>query len=161
MTRTLNTVLTIALLALSAPAMAQGGPLPGETEDPCLPGAAQQIVTDFLELDQNQVMLWDELIADREAAAQPVREAVAAVQAELEALLADDNSDPTEVGDLVIQRHDLGRELAEIQRAYVEGFELMLSDEQLDRYLFVRRAERAQPLFPPFRIMDLLPPHWR
>jgi len=161
MKKTLSTVLTIALLALSAPAMAQGGPIPGEAEDPCLPGAAQQIVTDFLGLDPDQVMLWDELIADREAAAQPVREAAAVVQAELEALLADDDPDPAEVGDLVIARHDLGTQLVDIQRAYVEGFELMLSDEQLERYIFVRRAEQAEPLFPPFRIMDLLPPHWR
>jgi hypothetical protein len=161
MKQTLSTFFAIALLALSAPAMAQGGPVPGEMEDPCLPGAARQIITDFLELDEDQVMQWDELIADRDAAAQPLREMLAATQAEIEVLLGQDDPDPYEVGDLVILRHDLGSELAAVQRTYVEGFETLLSEEQLDRYHFIRRAEQAQPLFVPFRIMDLLPPHWR
>jgi hypothetical protein len=37
----------------------------------------------------------------------------------------------------------------------------MLTEDQLGQYRFIRRAERAQPLFAPFRVLDLLPPHWR
>ena len=161
MKSSLFALIAAALLVLAVPAAAQEGPLDGEVDNPCLPGAAQDIIAGFLELDVDQLTRWDELIADREAAAQPLREAMAGIQAELEALLSSEDPDPYEVGDLVIQRHDLGGELADVQRTYVEGFDAMLDEEQMDRYHFIRRAERAQPLFVPFRIMDLLPPHWR
>ncbi len=149
------------LMVISAPAMAQDGPIAGSPEEICLPEAAQQIIVDFLELDVEQVAAWDEIIADRDNSSQPLVESISAIQAELEVLLAGDEPDPYEVGDLVIQRHHLGEELGNVYRTYVEGFEELLYEEQFDQYHFIRRAEHAQPLFAPFRFMDLLPPHWR
>ena len=157
----LSFAIAVAMVAVCTPAPAQDGPIPGPAEDQCLPEAAQQIIIDFLELDEAQVTQWNELITDRDNAVQPLRDSIVGIQAELEVLLSDVDPDPYEVGDLVIQRHDLGEELVEVYRTYVEGFEGLLASEQLDRYHFIRRAEHAQPLFPPFRFMDLLPPHWR
>ncbi len=158
---TFNCVIALILVAVSAPAMAQEGPFPVPTEELCLPQAAQGIIIEFLEMNEEQVAQWDALIADRIAAAQPLMESIIGIQTELEVLLSGDEPDPWVVGDLVIQRHDLKEELGHVYRDYVDGFEGLLLSEQLDRYHFIRRAEHAQPLFAPFRFMDLLPPHWR
>jgi len=151
----------VVMMCAAAPLFAQAPPDLGPSEDPNLPGVARHIIIEFLNLSPDQVSQWDDLIADREAAAQPLVDAIAGINAELEVLLSGDDPDPYEVGDLVIQRHDLGVELADVHRTYVEGFEMMLTEEQLGQYHFIRRAERAQPLFPSFRILGLLPPHWR
>ena len=159
--RSMITIAAAAVLAIAAVSTAQQPPPPAEIGDPCVAAAAQQRIASFLELTDDQLTGWDVLIDDRELAAEPVRAAIAAVQLELDELLDGDDPDPLEVGLLVIQRHDLGHELADIQRVYVDGFGALLDDEQLARYRFIRRAERAEPLFPAFRVLDLLPPHWR
>jgi len=157
----LSAVAALAMVCLAAPALAQEPPDFQPFEEPCLPGAAQNVIVEFLMLTPDQVDQWNVLIADRNAAAEPLRDAIAGINAELEVLLAGEDPDPYEVGDLVIQRHGFGQELADVHRTYVEGFETMLTEDQLGRYHFIRRAERAQPLFPSFRILGLLPPHWR
>jgi hypothetical protein len=119
------------------------------------------VVARFLQLSENQVAQWEVLIDEREQAAAPLRDAIAAVQQQLDDLLASDDPDPLAVGELTIQRRDLGEQLAGVHRAYVAGFEGLLGAEQLAQYRFLQRAERAEPLFPAFRMVGLLPPHWR
>lgn len=161
MRRALIIATALAALLAAAPSSAQAPPdRPGE-ENLCLPGAAQHLVAEFLGLDDDQIAEWDLIIDEREAAAAPIRDAIAAVQQQLEDLLSSDDPDPFEVGDLVIERRDLGEQLADVERTYVEDFEGILHDDQLGRYRFVRRAERAEPVFPAFRLVHLLPPHWR
>jgi Spy/CpxP family protein refolding chaperone len=154
-------VTAVAALLAVQPSMAQAPPDRPDAEDLCLPGAAQHRIAEFLGLSDDQLAEWNGLIDARETAAAPVRDAIAAVQQQLEDLLAGNDPDPFEVGDLVIERHDLGQQLADIERTYVEGFDALLDDDQLGRYRFIRRAERAEPLFPAFRLLQLLPPHWR
>lgn len=161
MRRALIIASAVTALASALPSAAQAPPGTAGTEDLCLPGAAQHRVAVFLELTDDQVAAWDVLIDDLESAASPVRDAIAAIQQQLDDLLAGSDPDPILVGGLVIQRHDLGQQLADIERSYVEGFESVLDDSQLGRYRFIRRAERAEPLFPAFRMLALLPPHWR
>ncbi len=161
MTRVLYAAALVATLAIAAPAAAQGPPGPPPGDDLCLPGAAQQVIAEFLNLTDDQIAAWEMLIDEREQAAGPLRDAIAAVQQQLDDLLAGDDPDPLAVGDLVIQRHDLGEQLADVHRAYVAGFEGLLDAAQLAQYRFIQRAERAEPLFPAFRMLGLLPPHWR
>lgn len=161
MRTTLIVAIAVAALAAAPPATAQAPPDPPAAEDVCQPGAAQQRIAEFLNLSDDQITAWNTLIDEREIAAAPVRDAIAAVQRQIEDLLDGNDPDPFEVGDLVIERHDLGHQLADIERTYVEGFETLLDDDQLGRYRFIRRAERAEPLFPAFRLLRLLPPHWR
>jgi len=156
--------ISAVLLAVTTLAAAQTPPPPQPPGEPGHPGdliAARSVVADFLELTDDQIAAWDALIDQREQAAQPIRQALAAVQQQIDDLLSGDDPDPFQVGTLVIERYDLGEQLADIQRAYVDGFEALLDEEQLGRYRFLRRAERAEPLFPAFRAVDLLPPHWR
>jgi Spy/CpxP family protein refolding chaperone len=162
MTRALYAAALVATLAIAAPAASQTPPPgPAPDHDLCLPGAAQHVVAEFLNLTEDQIAAWDVLIAAREQAAGPLRDAIAAVQQQLDDLLAGEDPDPLAVGVLVIERRDLGEELADVHRAYVAGFEGLLDAEQLAQYRFLQRAERAEPLFPAFRMVGLLPPHWR
>jgi hypothetical protein len=152
----------LAVVALAAPLLAQEIPLSSDTEDPgCIAEHAQSRIAAFLQLTPEQLDEWNLLIEDRQLAAEPLWTAIAQVQQDIEDLLNNPDPDPTELGDLVIMRHELGLQLAEVQRIYVEGFVDLLSDDQHGQYHFIRQAERAQPLIPAFRVMDLLPPHWR
>jgi len=158
----LITSVLLAVVALATPLLAQEIPMPSEGENPgCVADHAQARVAAVLQLTPEQLADWDFLIEDRELAAEPLRAAIAQVQQDIDDLLSSPDPDPTEVGDLVIARHDLGAQLAEVQRTYVEGFVALLDEDQQHQYRFIRHAERAQPLIPAFRVMDLLPPHWR
>lgn len=161
MSRALLAAALATMVAVAVPSAAQAPPGPTPGDDLCLPGAAQNVVVRFLELSADQVAQWDLLIDEREQAAAPLRGAIAAVQQQLDDLLAGEDPDPAAVGELVIERHDLGEQLADVQRTYVAGFEALLDEEQLAQYRFLQRAERAEPLFPAFRMVNLLPPHWR
>jgi Spy/CpxP family protein refolding chaperone len=158
MRRALIIAFAFTVLAVALPSAAQAPPGP---DGPCRPGAAQHQIAVYLGLTDEQVAAWDVLIDDGQAAAAPVRDAIAAVQQELDELLAGNDPDPMAVGGLVIQRRDLGQQLADIERGYVEGVEGLLDEQQVARYRFIRRAERAEPLFPAFRLLRLLPPHWQ
>lgn len=161
MTRALFAAALVATLAIAVPSAAQAPPGPPPADDLCLPGAAQDVVARFLNLSDDQIAQWEVLIDEREQAAAPLRDAIAAVQQQLDDLLAGEDPDPLAVGVLVIERRDLGEQLADVQRAYVAGFEELLEAEQRAQYRFLQRAERAEPLFPAFRMVGLLPPHWR
>ena len=161
MTRALFAAALVTTLAIAVPSAAQAPPGLPPADDLCLPGAAQNVVARFLQLSEDQVAQWQVLIDEREQAAAPLRDAIAAVQQQLDDLLADPDPDPLAVGELTIQRRDLGEQLAGVHRAYVAGFEGLLGAEQLAQYRFLQRAERAEPLFPAFRMVGLLPPHWR
>jgi len=141
--------LALVALALVAPAVAQDGPHAD---------VARDAVIQFLELDPDQVATWDQLVADRDTAADPIRQSIADTQQQIDDLFAAGDPDPTEVGLLVIDRRDLGQQLADVHMLYVDGFEALLDTDQLDRLEFIRRADRVQPLIPAFRIWGFLPP---
>ncbi len=142
-------ILALAALAIVTPAVAHDGPHAD---------VARDAVIQFLVLDADQIAAWDQLVADRDAAADPIRQALADVQQQIDDLFAAGDPDPTEVGLLVIERRDLGQQLADVHTVYVDGFEAVLDPDQLDRLEFIRRADRVQPLIPAFRIWGFLPP---
>lgn len=135
-------------LAVALPVMAQEGPI-GE--------GAQEIVIRYLELTPDQVAVWDQLVADFEAEAQPLREAIAEIQAQIDELFANGSPDPYELGELVIQRRDLVEQLAQVRENYVFGFEALLNEQQAKKLNIIRRADRVEPLIPAFRVYGLLP----
>lgn len=146
-------LIALALAAFALPVAAQEGPPPGPFVDEAFRGVAA-----FLQLDESQAAAWTALLEDRGAAARPLHDAAAAVQAELEALLATADPDPTAVGELVLERRSLGEQLAEVNQTYVAGFEALLSEDQTARLGFVRRAARVRPVIPAFERMGLLAP---
>jgi hypothetical protein len=144
-------LLAMMILAVCLPLAAQDSPDPG-------PGRAQSMIIDFLSLSPEQVAAWEEAFEAHRTAEQPIQESAAQVQAELDELFALTDPDPFEVGELVLERRQLGEDLIEVHRLYVEDFVSLLDEDQAKRYGFIRRAEQAQPLIPAFRLAQLLPP---
>lgn len=135
-------------LAVALPVMAQEGPI-GE--------AARFSIIQYLELTPDQVAVWDQLVADFEADAEPLREAIAEVQTQIDELFAGGDPDPFELGELVIERRDLVEQLAQVRMVYVDGFEALLDEQQSKKLNLIRRADRVEPLIPAFRVYGLLP----
>lgn len=138
----------LAALALVSPVAAQ--------DTPPAVDLAQDRVARFLELDDAQVQQWDDLLAARADAVDPLRQDLEATLQELSDLLGSDSPDPTRVGELTIIAHDLRQDLGQAHADYAQGFEQMLDVEQAERLGFVRRAERVQPVIPSFQVMGLV-----
>jgi hypothetical protein len=147
-------VLSIMMLALAAPLMAQEKP--PETEPGPVMNGARHLVVEFLNLDTDQIAAWEILWADHRAAEEPLRQQIASVQAMIDDLFAGGNPDPTELGLLMIERRDLGEALIDVHVVYVEGFELLLDDEQTRRLREIRIAERIQGFIPAFKVFELV-----
>jgi hypothetical protein len=141
-------------LALTAPAMAQG-----PAEEATLPECATSAVSAYLALTPDQVATWEVLIAEREFAAAPIRDQLRAVQQAIEDQFASGNPDPETLGLLMIDRRDLGEQLGDIHRIYVEGFEMMLDEDQAERLRLIRAADRVDWAIPAFKVMGLTPFH--
>lgn len=120
--------------------------------------AAKQAITEFLALTADQVGQWDALLAEREEAVAPLREQLQSTGDQLKQLLNGPSPDPGAVGTLVISGKTLREGIEAAQRAYVEGFETMLTPEQRGKLGAVRRAARLAPLLPAFGVFGLLPP---
>ena len=147
-------LLSVLMLAVAAPVAAQIDP-PGDDPHP-VADAARHMVINYLELDPDQIAAWDVLWADHRAAEELLRPQIADVQALIDDLFAAGVPDPTELGLLVIERHDLGEALIDVHVIYVEGFEQLLNDDQADRLHQLRVAERIQKFIPAFRGYDLV-----
>ncbi len=137
----------VALLAL--PVLAQQDAIPVDPKGD---------VIQFLALTPDQVAQWDALIATREQTIPPLRDQLRAIEDQIKALLAQPNPDPAAVGALVIQASPIKGQSEAAKAAYVNGFEAMLTADQLAKLNFIRRAEKARPLIPAFRLSGLLPP---
>lgn len=142
------------VLALAAPAAAQFD----EADDMAHPAmdAARHAVINFLELEQGQVEAWDELWADHRSAEEPLRQQIAEVQELIDDLFAAGVPDATELGLLVIERHDFGEALIDVHVIYVEGFQALLDEEQTRRLRQIRVAERIQRWIPAFKAFELV-----
>ena len=147
-------LLPMLIFALVAPAAAQVDN-PGDPPHPAM-AAARHAVINFLDLDPTQVEAWDILWADHRAAEQPLRQQIADVQAQIDALFAAGSPDPAELGLLVIERRDLGDALIDVHLIYVEGFQGLLDDEQTRRLGEIRIADRIQRWIPAFTAFDLV-----
>jgi len=122
------------------------------------PPRALVVVARVLELDEAQRETWRGLLEERRSAAEPLREQLAAARRELADLLGQGGADPAEVGELTLEIHRLRSALRDVQQHYVQGFESMLTDEQLAKLQFIRRAARVQKLVPAFRRAGLVAP---
>jgi len=141
----------LALMALAAPVAAQDldGPPP-------IAEAAHNQVARFLQLSDNQIAQWDALYRVHREAEQPFQEAIAAVQDEIDALLAEGNPEPGPLGTLVIERHALGEELRAAHLSYHASLVALLDGAQAKRLAFIARADEVQPIIPAFKLFELI-----
>ena len=162
-----RTLLVVAVvLALAVPALAQQGGGGAVRAELRMAGAqagdldgsrAREVVVRLLGLTAEQVTAWDALLETRRAAVEPLRAELQATEKELAELLQGENPDAAAVGTLVLKAKALREQIAAANEAYVDGFEALLTEEQKGKLAFLRRAERAQELFPAFRLFGLLP----
>jgi len=147
-------LLSALVLALAVPVAAQIQE-PIDLTHPAM-DASRHAVINFLKLDPVQVEAWDILWADHRVAEEPLRQQIADVQGLIEDLFASGVPDATELGLLVIERHDLGEALIDVHVIYVEDFQTLLDDEQSHRLREIRIAEKIQRWIPAFKAFELV-----
>ncbi len=155
----------LAVLGLAVPAPAQPGqdhgsrleiPMAGlQAGDPDA-SRAREVVIQFLGLTPDQVTAWNALLEARKAGlSRCVR--ICRRPRKIYDLLQGANPDPAAVGTLVLRAKALREQIAAANKVYIDGFDALLTTEQMTKLGFLRRAERAEPLFPAFRLFGLLP----
>lgn len=156
-------LIVVFVLAAAMPAFAQqgpGGPPPRGAEQsegpPPIAEAAHNAVVAFLQLTEEQVVAWDEIYWIHRDAEQPLKEEIAAVQAEIDALFEAGDPDPTELGELMIDRRELGEALIDVHVVYHDSFVALLDEEQLGRLGFIARADRVEKIIPAFKLFELI-----
>ena len=147
-------LLSVLFLTLATPVIAQEKPPEGDLGP--IANGAHQMVIEFLQLDPDQVAAWDVLWADHVAAAEPILQQIADVQALIEDQFASGAPEPTELGLLMIDRRTLGEALADVLKVYVEGFDFLLDEEQAGRLHQIRVADRIQVFIPAFKVFSLV-----
>ncbi|MGE5237114.1 MAG: Spy/CpxP family protein refolding chaperone [Acidobacteriota bacterium] len=118
---------------------------------------AKNAVIQFLGLSPDQTTQWDGLFATFRETAEPLWEQLQAVEDQLRALLQQSNPDPAQIGALVLQGKGLRDQIGAAHQTYLTAFEALLSTDQQAKLWFMRRAARAEPLIPAFRLFRLVP----
>jgi Spy/CpxP family protein refolding chaperone len=149
-------LIVLFALAVVSPVLAQD--TPPEGPPPGVVAAHNQVVR-FLELTEDQVTAWDEMILIHRDAEQPIREEMRILEGELKDLIDAGDADPTAVGEIVIEIAGLRASLGEIQMTYHEDFTALLDEDQMGRLGFIARADRVQPIIPAFKLFELIPRH--
>ena len=143
--------LLIVLIALAVVA-----PVAAQEEPPPIVEAAHNAVAAFLQLTKEQIVAWDEIYRIHRDAEQPLKEDIRALQAEIDALFDAGDPDPAELGELVIERRELGEALIEVHVVYHEDFVALLDDSQVRRLRFIARADEVQKFIPAFKLFELI-----
>jgi len=142
-------LIVLFALAVVAPVAAQEGPPP-------IVEAAHNAVAVFLQLTEEQIVAWDEIYRIHRDAEQPLKEDIRAVQTEIDALFDAGDVDPAELGELVIERRELGEALIEVHLVYHEDFVTLLDESQVRRLRFIARADDVQKFIPAFKLFELI-----
>ena len=145
-------LIVLCALTVALPALAQGP----ETEPPPIVEASHNAVVAFLRLSPEQVESWDVLYRIHRDAEQPLQEAIAAVQGEINALFEAGDPDPVDIGALFIERRDLGQRLIEVHLVYHEDFVALLDQAQARKLNFIARADDVQKIIPAFKLFELI-----
>ncbi len=146
-----NFLIAVGMLCASALLEAQ------EMGPPPIVEAAHDRVAAFLQLNEQQIADWDVIYKIHRDAEQPLQDEAAAVQAEIDVLFEAGAPDPTELGGLVIQRHELGEALIAVHVVYHEDFVALLDETQVRRLKFIARADDVQQVIPAFKLFELIP----
>lgn len=145
----------LCALVVVSPVLAQE---PGD-EPPPIVEASHNAVVAFLELTAEQEAAWDEMYQIHRDAEQPIQEDIREVQEAIDALFEAGDPDPEEVGELFIERRELGEALIEVHVVYHEDFVAMLDESQVRRLGFIARADDVQRIIPAFKLFELIPRH--
>jgi len=144
-------LIAVIALCVVAPLAAQ------EMEPPPIVEAAHNRVAGFLQLTDEQISDWDVIYQIHRDAERPLKDEIAEVQAEIDALFEAGDPDPAALGELMIERRYLGEALLEAHLVYHEAFVALLDESQVRRLRFIARADDVQKIIPAFKLFELIP----
>jgi Spy/CpxP family protein refolding chaperone len=153
-------VAVVVLLAGGIPARAERGSRPGSepaeaAKGPGCEGGPPAVVAQFLLLAPEQVQALGQLLQEREQALAPIQQEIAAREQLIEQLIAS-GGDPAEIGQLVVEVHQLRQAAQAVQAQFLSGFQSLLNDAQRQQWAQVQMAARLQPVVPAFVALGLL-----
>ena len=143
------------LIALIAVALVT--PVFAQEEPPPIVEASHNAVVVVLKLTPEQIEAWHVIYQIHREKEQSLQQAIAVVQAEIDALFEAGEPDPAVIGALFITRRDLGEQLLDVHLVYHEDFVLLLDESQVRKLRFVARADDVQKFIPAFKLFELIP----
>jgi len=114
-----------------------------------------QAVVRFLQLRPDQVEALEELLAARREAVAPLLQAITEREKRLRQLL-ESGGTPPDIGQVVIEIHELQKQVVQAQHVFLAKWQELLDEEQRQRLEAVRLAARLQPVLPAFQQLNLL-----
>ncbi|MBD3851248.1 MAG: hypothetical protein IFK93_08115 [Acidobacteria bacterium] len=143
------------LIALIAVALVT--PVFAQEEPPPIVEASHNAVVVVLKLTPEQIEAWHVIYQIHREMEQPLKKAIADVQAKIDRLFEAGEPDPAVIGVLFITRRDLGEQLLDVHLVYHEDFVLLLDENQTRKLRFMARADDAQKFIPAFKLFELIP----
>jgi hypothetical protein len=115
-----------------------------------------EVVAEFLNLSDEQVELWLGLLDDFKANQWDLINQIEPLEKDLKEILNSESPDPASIGNIVIQIDNLRKEMKLNEETYRENFQLLLNEEQLEKYIMLKSAFKLAPLFPAFQDTHLI-----
>ncbi len=143
------------LIALIAVALVT--PVFAQEEPPPIVEASHNAVVVVLKLTPEQIEAWHVIYQIHREMEQPLKKAIADVQAKIDRLFEAGEPDPAVIGVLLITRRDLGEQRLDVHLVYHEDFVLLLDENQTRKLRFMARADDAQKFIPAFKLFELIP----
>jgi len=116
---------------------------------------AFRVVVHVLKLTEDQALGLKHLLQMRREAVAPLLQAIAQREMQIQQLLQSGGS-AAEIGQLVIEIHQLKQLVQQAQESFMAAFFDLLNDEQEQRFHQIVIAERLQPVLPAFKALHLL-----
>lgn len=116
---------------------------------------AFRIVVHVLQLTEDQALGLKHLLEMRREAVVPLLQAIAQREMQIQQLLQTGGS-PAEIGQLVIEIHQLKQLIQQAQQTFMAAFFDLLNEEQERRFHQIALAERLQPVLPAFKALHLI-----
>jgi hypothetical protein len=116
---------------------------------------AFHVVVHALQLTQDQALGLRQLLQMRQQAVAPLLQGIAQREQQIQQLLQSGGS-PAEIGQLVIEIHQLKQLIQQAQMSFMAAFFDLLNDEQERRYHQIELANRLQRVLPAFKALHLI-----
>ena len=117
-------------------------------------GGPLAVVAQFLTLAPEQVQAVGQLLQEREQALAPIQQQIAMHEQQIAALLAN-GGDPAQIGQLMVEVHQLQGAAQGVQMQFLAGFRSVLNEPQRQRWAQVQMAAQLQPVVPAFQALRL------
>ena len=152
-------MMTMTKVAGVAVALTLAGPMAARAAEaskgPGCEGGPLAVVAQFLTLAPEQVQAVAQLLAEREQSMAPIQQQIAARE-QLVAQLIASGGDPAQIGQLVVEIHELRQAAQAVQAQFLAGFQSVLTGPQRQQWAQVQMAARLQPVVPAFVALQLL-----